>query len=119
MDISAVVESGVNAEIPDINPGDTIKLKMKIIEGERERSQSFEGVVIRIRPSGVAANLTLRKVFHGVGVERTFPLRSPRLEKIEVLRHGKVRRAKLYYLRQLSSKMARAKVKSRAKDEVR
>ena len=119
MDISSVIENKPKEDIPEINPGDTVRVKMKIIEGERERSQTFEGVVIRVRPSGAGANFTLRKVFHGVGVERTFPLHSPRLEKVEIVRHGKVRRAKLYYLRQLSGKMARLKVKSRAKDEIR
>ena len=119
MDISSVVETKTNEDIPEINPGDTLRVRMKIIEGGRERVQPFEGVVIRVRPGGAGANFTLRKVFQGVGVERTFPLHSPRLEKVEVLRHGKVRRAKLYYLRDLSTKMARQKVKSRAKDEVR
>jgi large subunit ribosomal protein L19 len=117
--MSSVVEARRNEEIAEINPGDTVKVKLKIIEGERERSQTFEGVVIRMRPGGAGANFTVRKVFQGVGVERTFPLNSPRLEKVEVLRYGKVRRAKLYYLRELSGKMARLKVKSRAKDEVR
>jgi large subunit ribosomal protein L19 len=119
MDMNSVVETKVNESIPEINPGDTVKVKMKVIEGERERSQTFEGVVIRVRPGGAGASFTARKVFQSVGVERTFPLRSPRLEKVEVLRYGKVRRAKLYYLRNLSSKMARHKVKSRAKDELR
>lgn len=119
MDISSVVDTKVNEKIPEFKPGDTVRVKMKVIEGDQERSQTFEGVVIRMRRSGAGANFTLRKVFHGVGVERTFPFNSPRLEKIEVLRRGKVRRAKLYYLRQLSSKMARQKVKSKSKDEVR
>ncbi|MGB3128347.1 MAG: 50S ribosomal protein L19 [Dehalococcoidia bacterium] len=119
MDISSVVETKVNEDIPEFSPGDTIKVKLKIIEGERERSQTFEGVVIRKRPSGAGASFTLRKVFQGIGVERTFPLHSPRLETVEVVRKGRVRRAKLYYLRELSSKMAKAKVKSRAKDELR
>jgi large subunit ribosomal protein L19 len=119
MDISSVVETKVNEDIPEINPGDTVSVKLKIIEGERERSQTFEGVVIRVRSGGTGANFTLRKVFQGVGVERTFPLYSPRLEKVEILRRGRVRRARLYYLRELSSKMAKAKVKSRAKDELR
>ncbi len=119
MDINSIVETKVNEDIPEFSPGDTIKVKLKIIEGERERSQTFEGVVIRKRPSGAGANFTLRKVLQGVGVERTFPLHSPRLEKVDVVRKGRVRRAKLYYLRELSSKMAKAKVKSRAKDELR
>jgi large subunit ribosomal protein L19 len=119
MDISSVVETKVNENTPQFKPGDTVKVKMKVIEGDQERSQTFEGVVIRVRKSGAGANFTLRKVFHGIGVERTFPFNSPRLEKVDVLRYGKVRRAKLYYLRQLSSKMARQKVKSKSKDEVR
>ena len=119
MDISTLVETKPNEDIPEFGPGDTLKVKLKIIEGERERSQTFEGVVIRMRRTSSGANFTLRKVFQGVGVERTFPLHSPRLEKVEVVRRGKVRRAKLYYLRNLSSKMAKAKVKSRAKDELR
>ena len=119
MDMSSVVETRANENVPEINPGDTVRVKMKVIEGERERSQTFEGTVIRLRPSGAGANFTVRKVFHGVGVERTFPLNSPRLEKVEVMRYGKVRRSKLYYLRELSSKAARHKVKSRAKDELR
>ena len=119
MDISSIVETKVNENIAEIHPGDTVRVKMKVIEAERERTQTFEGVVIRFRPGGDGANFTARKVFHNVGVERTFPLHSPRLEKVEIVRHGKVRRAKLYYLRNLSSKMARHKVKSRARDELR
>ena len=119
MDIKTAVETKVNENIPQFNPGDTIRVKMKVIEGEQERRQTFEGVVIRVRGGGPGANFTLRKVFHGVGVERTFPIHSPLLEKVEVLRYGKVRRAKLYYLRQLSNRMARQKVKSKSKDEVR
>jgi large subunit ribosomal protein L19 len=119
MDIGSVVETKANEDIPQFGPGDTLKVKLKIIEGERERSQTFEGVVIRIRRGGAGASFTLRKVFQGVGVERTFPLCSPRLEKVEVVRRGKVRRSRLYYLRNLSTKMARAKVKARGRDEVR
>jgi large subunit ribosomal protein L19 len=119
MDIKTVVETKVNENIPKFNPGDTVKVKMKIIEGDQERSQTFEGVAIRVHRSSAGANFTLRKVFHGVGVERTFPFNSPRLEKVEVMRYGKVRRAKLYYLRQLSGKMARQKVKSKSRDELR
>jgi large subunit ribosomal protein L19 len=119
MDISTLVETKPNEKIPDINPGDTVRVKMKIVEGDQERSQTFEGVVIRVRKSGAGANFTLRKVFQGVGVERTFPFNSPRLEKVEVVRFGKVRRARLYYLRQLSGRMARQKVKSKSRDEIR
>lgn len=119
MDINSVIEVKANENIPEINPGDTVKVWLKVIEGDRERSHPFEGIVIRVRSGGAGANFTVRKVFQGVGVERTFPLYSPRLEKVEVLRYGKVRRAKLYYLRNLSSRMIRQKVKSRAKDELR
>ncbi len=119
MDISSVVENKVSEDTPEFGPGDTLKVRLKIIEGDRERAQTFEGVVIRVRRGGAGANFTLRKVFQGVGVERTFPLYSPRLEKIEMVRRGKVRRSRLYYLRNLSTKMARAKVKSRGRDEVR
>jgi large subunit ribosomal protein L19 len=119
MDISTLVETKANENIPKMNPGDTVKVKVKIVEGDQVRSQTFEGVVIRVRKSRAGANFTLRKVFQGVGVERTFPFNSPRLEKIEVVRFGKVRRAKLYYLRQLSGKAARQKVKSKSKDEIR
>lgn len=119
MDISSIVETKVSEDTPAFGPGDTLKVKLKIIEGDRERVQTFEGVVIRVRRGGAGANFTLRKVFQSVGVERTFPLYSPRLEKIEVVRRGRVRRAKLYYLRNLSSKMARAKVKARGRDEIR
>ncbi len=119
MDISSIVETKVSEDTPTFGPGDTLNVKLKIIEGDRERVQTFEGVVIRVRRGGAGANFTLRKVFQSVGVERTFPLYSPRLEKIEVVRRGRVRRAKLYYLRNLSSKMARAKVKARGRDEIR
>ena len=117
MDLSSVVGIKVNENIPRMNPGDTVRVRMKIVEGKQERSQVFEGIVIRVRRGGAGANFTVRKVFQGGGVERTFPLHSPNLEKVEVVRRGKARRAKLYYLRQLSSRMSRLKVK--AKDEVR
>lgn len=119
MDIDALVDLQQNENVPKVNPGDTVRVRMKVVEGERERTQAFEGVVLRVRRGGAGANFTVRRVSHGVGVERTFPLYSPRLEKVEVVRHGKVRRAKLYYLRHLSSRMARLKVKARRKDEIR
>jgi len=96
-------------EIPNINPGDSVKVSSKIIEGDKERIQVFQGVVIRHKKGGVGASFTVRRVSHGVGVERTFPVNSPLLENVEVIRHGKVRRAKLYYLRGLSAKQARIK----------
>jgi large subunit ribosomal protein L19 len=88
-------------------PGDQVKVYFKIIEGGNERIQVFEGVVIRIKGSGLSETFTVRKVSFGVGIERIFPIHSPRIDKVEVVRHGKVRRAKLYYLRNLSGKAAR------------
>ena len=95
-----------------IQPGDTVKVHVKVVEGEKERIQIFQGVVIRLRKGGNDANFTVRRIAsHGIGVERTFLLKSPRVEKIEVLRHAKVRRAQLYYLRNLRGKAARLKEK--------
>jgi len=111
MNISSLIEVKPNPNIPDIAPGDTVKVRIKVVEGERERTQLFQGVVIRVRRGGVGANFTVRRVAYGVGVERTFLLYSPLVEKVEIVRHGKVRRAKLYYLRGLSGKAARIKEK--------
>ena len=94
-------------ELPDFRPGDTVRIQVRIVEGARERLQAFEGVVIAISGSGVRRNITVRKVSYGVGVERIFPLHSPRIESIQVVRYGKVRRAKLFYLRQLRGRAAR------------
>ncbi|MCY9218996.1 50S ribosomal protein L19, partial [Bacillus haynesii] len=90
-------------------PGDTLRVHVKVIEGNRERIQVFEGVVIKRRGGGISETFTVRKISYGVGVERTFPLHTPKIAKIEVVRHGKVRRAKLYYLRELRGKAARIK----------
>ncbi len=99
---------------PQIAPGDTVKVHLRIVEGDRERIQVFQGVVIRLRRGGNDANFTVRRITsHGIGVERTFLLRSPRIEKIEVLRSAKVRRAQLYYLRNVRGKAARLKEKRR------
>ena len=106
-----LVELKPNPNIPTLVPGDTVKVSTKIIEGDKERTQLFQGVVIKVRHGGAGANFTVRRVTYGVGVERTFPLYSPLVEKAEVVRHGKVRRAKLYYLRGLSAKKARIKEK--------
>lgn len=96
--------------LPKFNPGDTIRVYFKLKEGEeKERVQVFEGIVIRRRGSGTNATFTVRKISFGVGVERTFPLHSPRIEKIEIVKRGKVRRARLYYLRERSGKAARIK----------
>ncbi|CCW36467.1 ribosomal protein L19 [Chthonomonas calidirosea] len=97
------------APIPGFRPGDTVRVHAKVVEGDRERIQVFEGVVIAMNNGGVRKSFTVRKISHGVGVERTFLLYSPRIEKIEVVRYGKVRRAKLYYLRTKIGKQARIK----------
>ena len=116
MDINSVVEVEANPNIPTLAPGDTVKVSNKVVEGDKERIQVFQGVVIRVRKGGTGASFTVRRVAYGVGVERTFPFHSPRVDKVEVVRHGKVRRAKLYYLRGLSAKKARIKERRTAKD---
>ena len=99
----------LKSDIPPFRPGDTVQVHVKVIEGTRERIQIFEGVVIKIKGGGIRETFTVRRVAYGVGVERTFPLHSPRIDKIVIKRHGKVRRAKLYYLRNLTGKAARIK----------
>jgi len=111
--IQEITKSQLRSDIPDFRPGDTVRVHARIVEGERERIQIFEGVVIKRRGVGVSATYTVRKISSGVGVERTFPLHTPRVEQIEVTRHGQVRRAKLYYLRALRGKAARIKEKRR------
>jgi len=102
------IEKGyLKTKLPDLRPGDTVKVSVRIKEGEKERVQPFEGVVIRKRGSGINATFTVRKVSYGVGVERIFPLHSPALDKIKVVTKGRVRRARLYYLRGLKGKAAR------------
>ena len=98
-------------EMPEINPGDTVKVFVRIIEGNKERTQAFEGTVIKKRGSLINKTITVRKVFQGIGVERVFAIYSPRIEKIQVLRRGDVRRAKLYYLRERSGKATRIREK--------
>lgn len=105
--IEAVTKSQLRTDLPSFRPGDTLRVHVRIIEGTRERIQVFEGVVIKRRGGGVSETFTVRKISSGVGVERTFPLHTPKIEKIEVKRRGKVRRAKLYYLRSLHGKAAR------------
>ena len=107
--IAAVTEDQLRTDHPDFRAGDTVSLDVKIIEGDRERIQVFEGVVIKRRGGGISETFTVRKISNGVGVERTFPLHTPKLAKITVKRRGKVRRAKLYYLRSLRGKAARIK----------
>lgn len=98
-------------DMPDFRPGDSVRVNIRIIEGNKERVQVFEGVVIRRRRGNMGATFTVRKISHGVGVEKTFALHSPRLEKVEVVTRGKVRRSRLYYLRGLRGKAARIKEK--------
>jgi len=107
--IDAVESSHLRKDIPEIKSGDTVRLQVKVVEGTRERLQPFEGVVMRLRGGGINRNFTVRRITHGVGVERTFLLNSPRIDKIEVVRHARVRRKQLYYLRGLTGKAARLK----------
>lgn len=107
--IEELEKEQLRSDIPDFKPGDTVRLFIKVVEGGKERIQQYEGVVIRRQNSGIRETFTVRRVSYGVGVEKTFPVHSPRLEKIQVMRHGRVRRAKLYYLRNLTGKAARIK----------
>jgi large subunit ribosomal protein L19 len=109
MDISVIGKNKINPNLPKLSPGDNVKVSFKIKEANRERLQMFPGLVIKVARSGSGGNFTVRRVTSGVGVEHTFPFASPLLEKIEVIRHGKVRRSKLYYIRRLSTKEARLK----------
>ena len=105
--IAKITESQLRNDIPDFRVGDSVRVHARIVEGSRERIQIFEGVVIKRRGEGISETYTVRKISNGIGVERTFPLHTPRVDKIEVTRHGRVRRAKLYYLRALHGKAAR------------
>lgn len=105
--IKLIEEDQMKADITPFRPGDTVRVAVKIKEGNRERVQMFEGVVIRRRGEGLSKTFTVRRVSYGVGVERTFLLHSPRVESVQIVRRGKVRRARLYYLRQLRGKAAR------------
>lgn len=105
--IETINASQLRSDIPDFRPGDTVRVHAKVVEGTRERIQIFEGVVIARKGQGISETYTVRKISNGVGVERIFPIHTPRVEKIEVTRFGKVRRAKLYYLRALQGKAAR------------
>ena len=107
--IEAITKEQLRSDIPAFRPGDTVRVHAKVVEGTRERIQLFEGVVIKRRGAGISETYTVRKISGGVGVERTFPIHTPRVAQIEVLRFGKVRRAKLYYLRALQGKKARIK----------
>lgn len=107
--IEEITKDQLKTDIPAFRPGDTVRVHAKVVEGTRERIQIFEGVVIKRRGSGISETFTVRKISYGVGVERTYPVHTPRIAKLEVIRRGKVRRAKLYYLRNLRGKAARIK----------
>ncbi|MEI6043508.1 MAG: 50S ribosomal protein L19 [Chloroflexota bacterium] len=113
--LEELVQPMLKKDLPEFGPGDTVRVGVKVVEGTKERIQVFEGVVMRRRSGGINESFTVRRIAaHGIGVERTFLLHSPRIDKIEVLRRGKVRRAQLYYLRGLSGKAARIKEKREA-----
>jgi|SRR5215471_17031624 large subunit ribosomal protein L19 len=107
--VKSVEQEFVRSDLPEFRAGDTVRVAVKVVEGGRERLQQFEGVVLRKRGGGTSATFTVRRISHNVGVERTFLLNSPRIERLEVVRRGKVRRARLYYLRGLTGKAARIK----------
>lgn len=109
----SVLDLKANPNIAEFRSGDTVRVHAKVVEGERERIQVFEGVVIRRRNAGSSSNFTVRRLSQGVGVERTFPIYSPRVDKVEVVRRGRVRRAKLYYLRGRTGRAARIKEATR------
>lgn len=107
--LETIAQSSLKSELPEFNIGDTVRVSVKIKEGERERTQAFEGTVIARKHGGVAETFTVRRVAHGCGVERVFPIHSPHVEKVEIIRRGKVRRSKLYYLRGRVGKAAKVK----------
>jgi large subunit ribosomal protein L19 len=109
--VKEVEQRYMKENLPEVAPGDSVKVKIKIKEGNKERIQAYEGVVLKIRGAGISKTITVRRVFQGIGVERVFMLHSPKLESIQVLRKGDVRRAKLYYLRNLTGKAARIREK--------
>ncbi|RUL55826.1 MULTISPECIES: 50S ribosomal protein L19 [Lysinibacillus] len=107
--IAEITKEQLRSDLPSFRPGDTVKVHVKVVEGTRERIQVYEGVVIKRRGGGISETFTVRKISYGVGVERTFPVHTPKIANLEVVRRGKVRRAKLYYLRNLRGKAARIK----------
>ncbi len=115
--VDAIEKKEMKEEFPVVRIGDTVKVHMRIVEGEKERIQIIEGIIIKMRGSANRKTITVRKVSFGVGVERIFPIHSPRVEKVEVVKHAKVRRAKLYFLRELRGKAARLKEIKKAPTE--
>jgi len=118
MDMSSIVSVKPNPNIPELTSGDTVRVSTRVVEGDKERTQVFQGVIIKIRRRGVGSSFTVRRVTYGVGVERTFPFHSPRVEKVEIVRRGKKRRAKLYYLRGLSAKTSRLRERRMSPKEI-
>jgi large subunit ribosomal protein L19 len=116
--LQSVATAQVRTDLPDFKPGDTVRVHVRVVEGDKERIQVFEGIVISIRGGGNDRTFTVRKVSGGIGVERIFPYHSPMIRTIEVSRHGKIRRAKLYYLRDRIGKRARVKEKRASRVEV-
>lgn len=114
MDLIKMIEmEQMKKDIPDFKPGDTVRVSVKVVEGGRERIQNFEGIVIKRNGGGLKETFTVRRISYGVGVERTFPIHSPRIDQIKVVRYGRVRRAKLYYLRDRIGKATKVKEKRR------
>ena len=107
--IEQIEKEQMRSDIPEFNPGDTVRVQVRVVEGDKERLQAYEGVVIAKKGKSVRETFTVRRVSFGIGVERTFPLHSPRIEKVIVVRKGKVARAKIYYIRNLSGKAAKVK----------
>jgi large subunit ribosomal protein L19 len=116
MDIDALLGVKPRKDVPELRPGDTVRVSVRVVEGEKERSQVFQGVVIGVTGGGINSSFTVRRVAYGVGVERKFFFHSPHVEKVEVIKHSKVRRAKLFYLRGLSGKAGRLKEVRRLKE---
>ena len=115
MDLSSVVDVQANPNIPDFAVGDTVRVAVRVVEGDKERLQPFEGVVIKRNNAGASSNFTVRRITNNVGVERTFLIYSPRIDRVDVVRQGKVRRAKLYYLRGRTGRAARIKERGRTR----
>jgi large subunit ribosomal protein L19 len=117
LDIKVLEQEQMRSDIPDFRVGDTVKVNVKVVEGNRERLQAFEGVVIARKGGSVNETFTVRRVSYGIGVERVFPLHSPRLDSIQVMRRGKVRKAKLYYLRSRVGKAAKVRERIQSKQD--
>ena len=109
--IRSIEKEQMRKDLPELNIGDTVRVYVKVVEGNRERLQAFEGIIIRKKNGGIRETFTVRRVSYGIGVERTFPVHSPKIDRIEVIRRGRVRRAKLYYLRDRIGKAAKVKEK--------